>query len=481
MLSSPTPVLATNHVDDPIIIAVDLENGLVTDHDVIIGGYIENEEMPTSVWWHLSNSHEQLAGGFLTSELLEMDVPSSRPRWKFEFTIDAQTAIPCACNLHILAQDSESSPVEAVRAIFFVEGPQPLPPTVSIESPPDVTWASSTLQIEGHSFNIGESVPMIRAKIVQSSVATHCSERDSTEILESVGESGIISSVDSGSGAFSGEIDVSGFEDGLHDIFVFASDDDLAGHSEACISFHIDNTPPVVAISGPDYAIEGSGTLLFDGSETNDAESGRNGLNYIWTVRRPSHTGSLPIEVAAGHDLRTFSVSTDYSGDFEISFTAIDQAGNSNTSIISYSIENLVPIIRLEIDGRAVFDGETVSLTRTSTAGFDATGSSDTANDISSLSCVWKVDNVPIYEGLYREMAWPDGVEDRYILSLEVTDDDRETAILTVIITDAQQSSPTPSSLIILLFSLGFLIFATFKRRRTSDMESQIPKWIGSE
>jgi hypothetical protein len=287
--------------------------------------------------------------------------------------------------------------------------------------------------------------------------------------------------VDSGSGAFSSEIDVSGFEDGMYDIFVFASDADFAGYSEACISFRIDNTPPVVAIMGPDYAIEGSGALLFDGSETNDAESGRIGLNYIWTVRRPSHTGSLPLEVAAGHDLRTFSVLTDYSGDFEISLTAIDQAGNSDTSIISYSIENLAPIIRLEIDGRAVFDGETVSLPRTSTIGFDATGSSDTTNDISSLRCVWKVDNVPIYEGLYREMPWPDGVEDRYILSLEISDDDRETTILTVIISDADQSSPIPSSLIILLFSLGFLIFAAFKRRRTSDKESQIPKWISAK
>ena len=284
--------------------------------------------------------------------------------------------------------------------------------------------------------------------------------------------------MDSGSGAFSGEIDVSGFEDGLHDIFVFASDDDLAGHSEACISFHIDNTPPVVAISGPDYAIEGSGTLLFDGSETNDAESGRNGLNYIWTVRRPSHTGSLPIEVAAGHDLRTFSVSTDYSGDFEISFTAIDQAGNSNTSIISYSIENLAPIIRLEIDGNAVFDGETVSLPRSSTVGFDATGSSDTTNDISTLRCVWKINNVPIYEGMYREMPWPEGVDDQYILSLVVSDDDRESTEISVIISDADKSSPIPTSVSILIFSMGFLIFAIIKRRRTFDVESQIPKWI---
>ena len=47
-LSSLT-VVATNHFDDPIIISVDLENGIVADNDVIVTGYIENEELPTSV------------------------------------------------------------------------------------------------------------------------------------------------------------------------------------------------------------------------------------------------------------------------------------------------------------------------------------------------------------------------------------------------------------------------------------------------
>ncbi|MEC8874650.1 MAG: hypothetical protein VX502_04585, partial [Candidatus Thermoplasmatota archaeon] len=86
-LSSLTAV-ATNHFDDPIIISVDLENGMVADNDVIVTGYIENEELPTSVWWYLSNSDDTLASGFLTEELIEMDVPSSRLRWQFSFIID---------------------------------------------------------------------------------------------------------------------------------------------------------------------------------------------------------------------------------------------------------------------------------------------------------------------------------------------------------------------------------------------------------
>ena len=478
LLISSTSVVATNHFDDPIIIDVDLENGIVIDQDIIISGYVENEALPSSVRWYLSDSENQLDWGFLTDGLFELDEISSRPRWGFEFTIEAQSFMPCACNLHILAQDSVGDPIELIRSIFFLEDSQSVPPTVSIESPAGDSWASSTLQIAGHSFSMGDSNPTLLAKVVKSTPTLQCSDRDSAEILDSVGDSVIISSVDSDSGSFSSEIDVSGYDDGWHDIFVFASDAEFASYSEACISIRIDNTPPVVIIKGPDSAIEGSEDLLFDGSETDDAQSGRDGINYIWTIRHPSHTGSTPVEVVSGQDLRSHLFSTDYSGEFELSLTAMDLAGNSDTSIISFTIENIAPIIRLQIDGRAVFDGETVNLHRTSTIEFDATTSSDTLNDIPSLRCVWKINNVPIYEGLYREMPWPEGVGDQYILTLEVSDDDRETAVLTVIISDVDPSSPIPSSLIILLCSAGFLIFAIYRRHRISVTDDQIPKWI---
>ncbi len=477
LISSPS-VVATDNFDDPIIISVDLENGIVTDQDIFVSGYVENEEMPSSVWWHLSDSDDQFELGFLTDGLFELDDLASRPRWGFEFTIEAQASMPCACNLHILAQDSVSDPVEVIRSIFYGEGSQSLLPTVYIGSPAGDSWASSSLLIEGHSFSIGDSEPTLLAKIVQSTAVSQCSERDSSTILDTVGDSAVILSVDSVSGSFSSEIDVSGFDDGWHDIFVFSTNEDVAGYSEACVSIRVDNTPPDVVIKGPVSAIEGSDDLYFDGSETDDARWGRDGINYIWTIRRPSHTGSIPIEVLSGYDLRGYSVPTDYSGEFELSLTAIDLAGNSGTSMLHFTIDNLAPVIRLEVDGRPAFDGETVKLHKSSTIVFDATSSSDTNNDISSLRCVWKINNIPIYEGLYREMSWPEGVGNQYLLTLEVSDDDRETSVLTVIISDAEPSSPTPSSLGILLCSIGFLIFAVYRRRRSSGEDIQIPKWI---
>lgn len=478
VILSPLTVVATNHFDDPIIISVDLENGMVTNQDVIVAGYIENEDLPTSVWWHLSNSDDILASGYLTDVLIEMDVQSSRPRWEFSFIIDVNNIMPCACNLHILAQETLENPIEAVRSLFLHGATQLLPPTIFLDSPGEGSWASGYFLLQGHSFSIGDSEPMLQAKIIQSENTTQCSEQDSTAILDSEEILDKISSVDWVTGSFTSEIDVSGFGDGWHDIFVFASDDDSSDKSESCMRLRIDNTPPESIIRGPDSAIEGSSELLFDSSETDDAVWGRTGINYIWTLRHPSHTGSVPIDVISGHDIRTYSVSTDYSGEFELSLTAIDQAGNLATTTKSFVIENLAPIVRLEIDGESIFDGDSVSLSKSSTTSFDASQSSDTVNDFQSLRYVWRIDNVPIYEGLHRDMSWPEGIENQYELIIEVSDDDGATAILTITVSDAEQRAHIPNSIIVLLGSIGFLLYAVIRRRQTFEAKHQIPKWV---
>ena len=478
IIQSSLTVVATNHFDDSIIISIDLENGMMTDQDIIVSGYIENEETPTSVWWHLSNSDETLASGILTGKLIEMNVQSSRPRWGFSFNIDVHNIMPCACNLHILAQETVGDPIEAIRSIFLHGGTQLLPPTIFLDSPGEGSWVSGYFLLQGHSFSIGDSEPMLQAKIAQSQTTTQCSDQDSMAILESVVIPDKISSVDWLADSFSSKIDISDFGDGWYDIFIFASNDDSSEYSRSCISLRIDNTPPESIISGSDFAIEGSNELLFDGSETDDAFWGKTGINYIWTLRHPSHTGSVPIDVISGHNVRTYSVSTDYSGEFELSLTAIDLAGNSATTIKSFVIENLPPLARLEIDGKTIFDGDSVTLSKSSTTSFDASKSSDTVNDLQSLRCVWRINNVPFYEGLYREMTWPEGIEDQYELIIEVSDDDSETAILTITVSDAAQREYFPNSIIILFGSMGFLLYALIWRRQNSETEHRIPKWI---
>jgi hypothetical protein len=75
-------------------------------------------------------------------------------------------------------------------------------------------------------------------------------------------------------------------------------------------------------------------------------------------------------------------------------------------------------------------------------------------------------------------MSWPEGIEDQYVLILEVSDDDSETAILTITVSDAEQNEYIPNSLIVLFGSMGFLVYAVLRRGRISEAEYQIPKWV---
>ena len=83
---------------------------------------------------------------------------------------------------------------------------------------------------------------------------------------------------------------------------------------------------------------------------------------------------------------------------------------------------------------------------------------------------------MPLYEGISREIYWPDTDSDRFLLSLEVVDDDSETSIISVLVVDSENTS-SPIFTIILFFSAAvFLSYAANKHRNT-DTQSDIPKW----
>ena len=48
-------------------------------------------------------------------------------------------------------------------------------------------------------------------------------------------------------------------------------------------------------------------------------------MYYVWTLRRPSHSGNLPIDVQMGEDLNTYSISGAQSGNYTLSLTVYDK------------------------------------------------------------------------------------------------------------------------------------------------------------
>ena len=83
-----------------------------------------------------------------------------------------------------------------------------------------------------------------------------------------------------------------------------------------------------------------------------------------------------------------------------------------------------------------------------------------------------------MYEGIQREISWPDDNISSFHLSLEVIDDDLESNMLTIHISDGDDRLAIPSSLIVLLGSGSFLAYAINNRRKSIDIEEDIPKWV---
>ena len=83
-----------------------------------------------------------------------------------------------------------------------------------------------------------------------------------------------------------------------------------------------------------------------------------------------------------------------------------------------------------------------------------------TDNDLDGLRYIWRVNNVPVYEGSGREMSWPDDVGGEFLLTLEVIDDDSQSSMMSVIIIDDEEGFSLPNQYIILILSATFLVYA---------------------
>ena len=137
----------------------------------------------------------------------------------------------------------------------------------------------------------------------------------------------------------------------------------------------------------------------------------------------------------------------------------MDKAGNSANSYLLVEVNNTAPIVRLQIDSVTISGGETVELRKGDKLFIDASLSSDTDNDMDSLRYIWRVNNIPMYVGSNTELTWPEGIEDEFLLTLEVLDDDSESSTLSIYINDPDNQANAPFHLLLLLASAFFWLF----------------------
>ena len=93
-----------------------------------------------------------------------------------------------------------------------------------------------------------------------------------------------------------------------------------------------------------------------------------------------------------------------------------------------------------------------------------------------SLRYIWRVNNIPMYVGSNTELTWPEGIDDEFLLTLEVLDDDSESSTLSIYIKDPDNQANAPFHLLFLLASAFFFAYSLM-RFRVKTGEPEIPKW----
>ena len=485
LFASPIPGNNVHGENDfPATLSIEIEEGSLINDDITLNAVVSDEFQPYSASWELfdSSSSKHYVS---VSEFQQGVTSGSLTEWIFDIHILPETIGSCSCILTVSVIDSNGNSLVESTSVFIEStgfNDEHFNPTLHVRESVSDHWYSESYILDALSSTVDGNVPLF-STIIRSSSTIKCTYGglESQELVYAVNYNGTLhpslSDISWDGEKLNFKVDLIGFDDGWHDIIIFAqSEIEDSTYSHDCISIRVDNTPPNVIVEIPDELPEGTGLVYLDASSTYDEIWGIQGLRYTWSINELGGSGEEISQVFSGPDYRSIELSLIHSGTYVVSLTVFDNAGNMGLSSTTLEIINIAPTARLTINGEDYFDNDQVTLSPGSSILVDASSSTDTTNDMDGLRYIWRVDNVPTYEGPSRSISWPDTVDDdSFILSIEVIDDDSESSMISIIIVDNSQSGSPPLSILILIISGGFLSYAIFRRSRSDD--SEIPKW----
>ena len=488
-ISQSTSFAEDSGVEYPAQITLEIADGAhiyeMTDgSSTIVSGTIQDETAPDSATWELLDSTGTRHYVDFTDDLVIESDSGPWKEWSFGIEINPIVVGPCACTIVVTAIDNSGNMHTELMSIFISPNHHLLPPTIHIfEESPD-TWASHEYIVNALSRTVHHAEPIFEYTF-RNSTNVKCSDLQSQNMsdLPDDGITLISSQISYGVnmegnpvGPLSFVIDLAQFSDGWYDLVLYATNPLNQEVSNDCTSIRVDNTAPVALIEGPSTVPEGIEVRVIDGSSSYDLNWGIQGLTYIWSVIEVGGSSASGTNFVVGTDGRSISFYPTGSGTYEVKLSIADQAGNIGSNSLIIEVQNIAPTARLTIDGVPISDNDEFILPRGSTCLIDASGSIDTSNDVDNLRYVWRVNNIPTYEGESREFSWPEGVDDEFILTIEVIDDDSNSSMFSILVKDTSTNDALPLSIIALILSAVFLTYSAVKFRNQNS-ESEIPKW----
>ena len=481
LICSSQSIVSAENIDTnyPPILEVNVQDGMVITTDTSFTISIQDEMPPNTVNWRISGFSETIAFSDMSESLIFEEFEDSRHLWSFDIVIGPEIYPSCSCVLALEIEDHSGEVYHIYRTIFISDSTESMPASIFVFG--DQKWASNYIEITGISKSLHQNSISLIYKL-DSSPSIRCLSNTESVVFES--EYILAEDIFWSDSQFSFEIGISNLSDGWYDLRILTrvipnsitNQDFPPLYSEQCISIRIDNTPPDVIINGPSNLIEGTSKIEYSGASSYDEFWGISGLTYIWSLNQIIENHSRVIDVISASNNRNVSFDRTSSGVFQVCLTVIDKAGNTASSNLSVEVNNTAPIVRLQIDSISFSDGETIYLEKAEKLFIDASLSSDSDNDINSLRYIWRVNNIPMYVGSSTELTWPQEIEEEFLLTIEVLDDDSASSKLSIHVKDPNVQASYPLPLLLLLASALFFGYSLM-RFRVNTVETEIPKW----
>ncbi len=450
---------------DPPRIGFDFNNGFSANESVNLSGIIEFDSAPDSVFWSI-NSDSKTTDGSLSSSLQELESLSDRTTWSWNMEFNIEDYPVCTCYITIGVNVGELTWSET-RVLFIGDT---LRSGLILDSPKMGDWTHNSVEVRGWSFH-----PTVWASPEIRFFSSPSTSSADSCISEGNSDTSLLLSVINTQGDFLSSLDTSSLSDGWHSLYVENYDPSGVAFTQDCVPIRVNNALPEIILSVEEQYMEKPGEIMFDASASDDSYWGREDLEYTWILRKPSHSGQTPVDIKLQGS--TYSVPSDSGGSYSLTLSIKDSGGVSSTAEFPFEIVNIVPTAIATLDNLVLVDGDQIKLSKGDVWFLDASDSTDSANDIANLRCVWMIDYEPVYEGCQRELSWPSEAGDEIILTLEVIDDDEDYERISVLLTHPDANEPLPYPIIVLVASALFMLSAIFLRYRSDDDASEIPSW----
>jgi len=270
------------------------------------------------------------------------------------------------------------------------------------------------------------------------------------------------------------ELDV---EDGFWMFEIFVKDNFLRNSNIISQILIIDNNPPIVQLSSDDSIRESESVLVY--AQVDDYFTG-SPISLTWTITDPSGSSRGLLEYEFYHN-STIELTLNHSGFWDVNILVRDSANFLVRENISIFVENINPEIILDLDGLSVGQGDEIILTSSSSWILNASGSTDTPNDIDDIIFEWFIDGQKIGSEKSQLTNLDIEIDSKTDILLVVYDDDQFSDNISFSISISQNEDENISFAAILFSGISIfvvVILVVFKIFVSRDSNSfELPKW----